>query len=95
VVILASTKAITTDKVIPGFDLKKGDIAFFSVEEYNSGVKKNKDLAMLFICIAITFLMIYLLVEKTGLLKWINNQLSSTDKTFQPEEANFNEFLDR
>jgi hypothetical protein len=28
-------------------------------------------------------------------LKWIKNQLSSTDKTFQPEEANFNEFLDR
>jgi VanZ family protein len=48
VVILASTKAITTkDKVIPGFDLKKGDIAFFSVEEYNSGVKKDKTSGLL------------------------------------------------
>ena len=96
VVILAPTKAITTkDKVIPGFDLKKGDIAFFSVEGYNSGVKKDKTLAMLFLWIAITFLLIYLIVDETGLLKWIKNQLSSTDKTFQPEEANFNEFLDR
>jgi len=94
--LLASTSAIANKQtVISSFELRKGNTIFFDLDQYNAGVKQEKTLAKVFLWIAIACLVIYFLVEKTGLLKLIYSQLSSTDKNFQQEKPNFNEFLDR
>jgi hypothetical protein len=94
--VLASTSAIANKQtLVSSFELRQGDTIFFDLDEYNAGLKQEKTLAKVFLWIAIAFLVIYLLIEKTGLLKWLHSQLSSTDKDFQQKKPNFNEFLDR
>ena len=94
--VLASTSAIANKQtLVSSFELRKGDTIFFDLDEYNAGLKQEKTLAKVFLWIAIAFLVIYLLIEKTGMLKWLQSQLSSTDKDFQQKKPNFNEFLDR
>jgi hypothetical protein len=83
------------EKVIPSYELKKGGTAFFSLEEYNSSISEGNTLAKVFLLLAISFIVMYFVMEKTGLLKWISRQLSSGDKRFQEEKPNFNEYLDR
>ena len=94
--ILASKMELTTNATsVPCYELIKNDTLIFSLHQYNSTLLDELRLPKIFLWIAFGFLTLYILVDRTGLIKWVENQLSSEDKNFQPNKPNFNEFLDQ
>lgn len=96
VMVLAFTEDIQKNSSsISSYELRKNNDSVFSLNTYNSSLQDDLRLGRAFLWIAVICIALYLIMEKTGLTKRIEKQMTSPDSKFQPNEPNFNEFLDQ
>jgi hypothetical protein len=96
VIILVSKKELReNEKIISSYELKKGELKVFSLTKFNESKTDDLGLAKLFLWIIIVLLILYLIIERAGLIKKLQRVMDSPDNDFQSNKPNFNEFLDR
>ena len=94
-ILVSKEELAKNSSIISGYELKKGETFVYSVDKYNTSLRDDSLLANIFLWVAFIYIVLYLLMEKLGLFKWLQKQLASPDPNFQSNKPNFNEFEDR
>lgn len=83
------------ETVIHAYELHTPGYIIFSLDQYNERKMEQEGLMKTLIFIIIFLSGVYFLFEMSGLSKWIYQKLSSGNKQVEPQDLNFNEYLDR
>jgi hypothetical protein len=94
--ILALTLDLQAEnKIIRAFDLRQSNQLIFTVDDYNTALRDDKNFLQIFLWIAIVFVILYLIIELSNFVPRILKKLDSPDPDFHPpSNVNFNEFLE-
>jgi hypothetical protein len=96
ITILASKMDLENNSAsIASYELKRGEFLVFSFAKFKESETDNVALGKFFLWIVIALLVLYLVIEKAGLINRLQKLMDSPDNNFQPNKPNFNEFLDR
>ncbi len=82
---------------VRSYELQQDFKQIFTVNAYNTSLSDSRQIYKILVWIAIAFIVLYVLIDKTKFIPKIKKLLDSPDPKFRPqnEEPNFNEFLDR